>query len=70
MKRPQNPAHPYRQTDPRNQFLKSRVGSEKILFGSNGLSWERYLQQWDELGLREDSARAMLVENPKRVFGL
>jgi predicted TIM-barrel fold metal-dependent hydrolase len=52
------------------QFLKSRVGSQKILFGSNGLSWERYLQQWEELGLREDSTRAMLVENPKRVFGL
>jgi predicted TIM-barrel fold metal-dependent hydrolase len=52
------------------QFLKSRVGSQKILFGSNGLSWERYLEQWAELGLREESTRAMLVENPKRVFGL
>jgi predicted TIM-barrel fold metal-dependent hydrolase len=52
------------------QFMKSRVGSEKILFGSNGLSWERYLEQFDQLGLREDSARAMLVDNPKRVFGL
>lgn len=52
------------------QFMKSRVGSEKILFGSNGLSWERYMQQWGELGLREDSAHAMLVDNPKRVFGV
>ena len=44
------------------------VASEKILFGSNGLSWERYLEQWSEMGLREDSSHAMLVENPKRVF--
>ena len=51
-------------------FLNSRVGSSKILFGSNGLSWERYLAQWAELGLREDASHAMLVDNPKRVFGL
>lgn len=52
------------------QFMKSKVGSEKILFGSNGLSWERYLEQFGALGLREDTARAMLTENPKRVFNL
>lgn len=52
------------------QFMKSKVGSEKILFGSNGLSWERYLEQFHALGLREETARAVLVENPKRVFGL
>lgn len=52
------------------QFMKSRVGSEKILFGSNGLDWERYLEQFHALGLREETARAILVENPRRVFGL
>ncbi len=52
------------------QFLNSRVGAEKILFGSNGLSWQRYLEQWAELGLKEESSHAMLVENPKRVFKL
>ncbi|MDF1562796.1 MAG: amidohydrolase family protein [Deltaproteobacteria bacterium] len=51
-------------------FLNSRVGSQKILFGSNGLDWQRYLDQWAELGLREDSSHAMLFENPKRVFKL
>lgn len=50
------------------QFMKSRVGSEKILFGSNGLSWERYLEQFHGLGLRDDTVRAMLVDNPARVF--
>ncbi|HHC07247.1 MAG TPA: amidohydrolase [Actinobacteria bacterium] len=51
-------------------FLNSNVGREKILFGSNGLDWRRYLAQWAELGLSEEASRAMLVDNPKRVFGL
>jgi predicted TIM-barrel fold metal-dependent hydrolase len=51
-------------------FLRSRAGSEKVLFGSNGLSWERYLSEFEELGLREDTLRNVLVENPRRVFGL
>lgn len=51
-------------------FLRSRAGSEKVLFGSNGLSWERYLREFDELGLREDTLENVLVENPGRVFGL
>jgi len=52
------------------QFMNSHVGREKILFGSNGLSWQRYLEQWAELGLKEEATQAMLVDNPKRVFGL
>ncbi len=52
------------------QFMNSKVGSEKILFGSNGLNWERYLGQWHEMGLSEESSRAMVIDNPKRVFKL
>lgn len=52
------------------RFLHSRVGSEKILFGSNGLNWERYLEQFHALGLRDDTVHRILVENPRRVFGL
>ena len=51
-------------------FLRSRAGAEKVLFGSNGLDWGRYLAEFDELGLREDTLTAVLAENPKRVFGL
>lgn len=51
-------------------FMRSRTGSEKVLFGSNGLSWERYLEEFDQLDLREDTVEKILVENPKRVFGL
>ena len=51
-------------------FLRSRVGSEKILFGSNGLDWKRYLEQFHDLGLRDDTVENILVNNPRRVFGL
>ncbi|MBL8920717.1 MAG: amidohydrolase [Myxococcaceae bacterium] len=52
------------------QYLKSRAGREKVLFGSNGLSWERYNQQFDELGMDEDTAKKVLRDNAKRVFNL
>ena len=51
-------------------FLKSRVGAQKVLFGSNGLSWDRYWDGFKEMGLRDDTLRAVMYENPKRVFGL
>ena len=51
-------------------FLQSRLGAQKVLFGSNGLSWERYREGFAEMGLREDTLRAVLHDNPKRVFGL
>lgn len=52
------------------QYMKSRAGREKVLFGSNGLSWERYNQQFDELGMDEDTAKKVLRDNAKRVFNL
>jgi len=52
------------------RFLHSKVGSEKILFGSNGLDWNRYLAQLHDLGLLEETLHRVLVENPRRVFGL
>ena len=51
-------------------FLRSRTGSEKVLFGSNGLDWATYLDQLWGMGLREDTVEKVLVENPRRVFGL
>jgi hypothetical protein len=51
-------------------FLRSRTGARKVLFGSNGLSWERYRAGFAELGLAEDTLRAVLHDNPARVFGL
>jgi len=51
-------------------FIKSRVGAQKVLFGSNGLDWGRYHEGFEEMGLREDTLRAVMYENPKRVFAL
>lgn len=51
-------------------FMKSRTGAQKVLFGSNGLSWQRYLQQFDAMELRPDTLKAILYDNPKRVFRL
>jgi hypothetical protein len=51
-------------------FIKSRVGAQKVLFGSNGLDWARYRQGFEEMGLREDTLRAVMYENPRRVFAL
>jgi predicted TIM-barrel fold metal-dependent hydrolase len=51
-------------------FMKTRVGAEKVLFGSNGLPWDRYLEQIDDLGLRDDAKQAILYDNPRRVYKL
>jgi predicted TIM-barrel fold metal-dependent hydrolase len=51
-------------------FMRSRSGSEKVLFGSNGLSWERYLVELDRLEIPEDRAQLILRGNAERVFGL
>ena len=46
------------------------MGAEKILFGSNGLDWARYLEQFHALGLRDDTVEQILSTNARRVFGL
>jgi predicted TIM-barrel fold metal-dependent hydrolase len=50
--------------------MKTKVGANKVIFGSNGLSWKRYLEQIDELGLREEAKKAILYDNPKKVYKL
>jgi len=49
-------------------FMRSRTGREKVLFGTNGLDWSRYLKEFHELDLEEDVAERVLVTNPRRVF--
>ena len=51
-------------------FMNSRVGAAKVLFGSNGLSWDRYWDGFRDMKLRDDTLHAVMYENPKRVFGL
>lgn len=51
-------------------FMKGRTGSTKIMFGTNGLSWQRYLSDFDQLGIAPDRAERILAGNARRVFGL
>ncbi|MEE8429370.1 MAG: amidohydrolase family protein [Gammaproteobacteria bacterium] len=52
------------------QFMRSRTGSSKVLFGSNGLSWERYLMEMERLDIPEERSAKILTENAARVFDL
>ena len=52
------------------RFMRGRTGSQKVLFGTNGLDWTRYLREFDALEIPEDRARAILFENARRVHGL
>ena len=51
-------------------FMTSRLASDKVLFGSNGLSWKRYIEQMSAMGLRDDSLEKILYGNAKRIFKL
>lgn len=52
------------------RFMGSRTGSEKVLFGSNGLAWDRYLADFEKLGLKDDRAEKILSGNARRIFGI
>ncbi len=52
------------------RFMRSRLGAQKVLWGTNGLDWTRYLDQLRAMDLREDALQAILEDNARRVFGL
>lgn len=52
------------------RFMGSRTGSQKVMFGSNGLDWSRYLQQLSALDIREERLQAILHGNALQVHGL
>ncbi len=52
------------------RFMGGRSGHKKVIFGTNGLDWTRYLKEFADLGLREERARAILFDNARRVHGL
>ena len=51
-------------------FLKSRTGREKVLYGSNGLSWERYNAGFEKMDLDPAVLNKVMCDNAVRVFGL
>lgn len=38
------------------QFINSRLGQDRCLWGSNGLPWKESLQQLESRGIREEAA--------------
>jgi len=52
------------------RYMGSRTGSTKVMFGTNGLDWGRYLKSFEGLGIHPDRTENILHNNAKRVFGL
>ena len=52
------------------QFVNSRMGMDRALWGTNGLPWKENLAQVDALGLRPEAKRKLLRENAERLFKL
>ena len=52
------------------QFINSRLGQDRCLWGTNGLPWKENLQQLNELGLKPEAKRKLLRENALKLFKL
>ncbi len=52
------------------QFINSRMGQDRCVWGTNGLPWKENLRQLDELGLREEAKRKLLRLNAIELFKL
>lgn len=51
-------------------FMNSRMGCDRVLWGTNGLDWETSLAQLEQMGLREDTVRKVVRDNAVELFGL
>jgi uncharacterized protein len=52
------------------QFIGSRLGYERCLWGTNGLPWQPSLDQVEQLPLKPEAKRNLLAENARRLFQL
>jgi predicted TIM-barrel fold metal-dependent hydrolase len=52
------------------QFVSSRMGQDRALWGTNGLPWKENLAQVEELGLRPEAKRKLLRDNAVQLFRL
>jgi uncharacterized protein len=52
------------------QFMNSRMGRDRCLWGTNGLPWAESLRQFDELGLKDDVRQRVLRDNALELFQL
>lgn len=52
------------------QFIGSRMGQERCVWGTNGLPWDKSLSQLNQLGLKEEAKNRLLRENAIELFKL
>ena len=52
------------------QFINSRMGRDRCVWGTNGLPWQESLRQLEELGLKDEVKRKLLRENAVELFKL
>ncbi len=52
------------------QFINSRLGRDRCIWGTNGLPWEENLSQLDELKLKEEVKQKLLRGNAVELFKL
>ncbi len=52
------------------QFVNSRMGQDRALWGTNGLPWKENREQLEELKLRPETRRRLLRDNAQELFRL
>ena len=52
------------------QFVNSRMGQDRCLWGTNGLPWKESLAQLDQIGLRPEAKRKLIRDNAVELFQL
>ena len=52
------------------QFIGSRMGQDRCLWGTNWLPWKESLDQVEQLGLRPEAKRKLLRDNARELFKL
>ena len=49
-------------------FIGSRMGQDRAVWGTNGLPWKDSLDQMDALGLRPEARRKLIRDNARELF--
>jgi predicted TIM-barrel fold metal-dependent hydrolase len=52
------------------QFIGSRMGQDRCVWGTNGLPWKESLDQLDQLGLKPEAKRKLLRDTAVQLFKL
>ncbi len=51
-------------------YINSRMGQDRCLWGTNGLSWKESLDQWEDMALKEATKKKLLRDNAVELFNL